>query len=128
MKFGYTILYVEDLMKTVEFYERAFGINRAEIHDGQYAEMITGATKLAFAPRVSAAKLVGVPFQATGIERDPPPVEIGFVTDDVQAAFDKAIGAGAVRVKGPEKKPWGQVVAYVRDNNGFLVEICTPMS
>jgi lactoylglutathione lyase len=23
--------------------------------------------------------------------------------------------------------PWGQTVAYVRDNNGFLVELCTPM-
>lgn len=23
---------------------------------------------------------------------------------------------------------FGQVVGYVRDNNGFLVEICTPIS
>jgi YD repeat-containing protein len=27
----------------------------------------------------------------------------------------------------PKTKPWGQVVAYVRDKDGFLIEICTPM-
>jgi hypothetical protein len=27
-----------------------------------------------------------------------------------------------------DEKPWGQVVAYVRDLNGYLVEICTPMA
>jgi uncharacterized glyoxalase superfamily protein PhnB len=54
-------------------------------------------------------------------------VEIAFTTSDVQAAFDQAVGAGAKPVSKPEKKPWGQTVAYVRDNNGFLVELCTPM-
>ncbi len=28
----------------------------------------------------------------------------------------------------PNTKPWGQVVAYVRDLDGFLIEICTPMA
>jgi lactoylglutathione lyase len=27
----------------------------------------------------------------------------------------------------PTKKPWGQTVAYVRDLDGHLVELCTPM-
>jgi lactoylglutathione lyase len=28
----------------------------------------------------------------------------------------------------PKKKPWGQTVAYVRDLDGFLVEICTSVA
>jgi len=28
-------------------------------------------------------------------------------------------------VQPPVAKPWGQVVSYVRDVNGFLVELCT---
>lgn len=28
-------------------------------------------------------------------------------------------------VKEPQQKPWYQMVGYVRDLNGFLVEICT---
>lgn len=26
----------------------------------------------------------------------------------------------------PERQPWGQTVSYVRDPDGFLVELCTP--
>ena len=54
-------------------------------------------------------------------------VEVAFTTGDVAAAYDKALAAGAKSVSKPEQKPWGQTVAYVRDNNGFLVELCTPM-
>lgn len=33
--------------------------------------------------------------------------------------------AGAIVVKEPTQKPWGQTVGYVRDLNGFLVGVCT---
>jgi lactoylglutathione lyase len=37
------------------------------------------------------------------------------------------LAAGASAVKSPETKPWGQIVGYVRDPNGFLVEICSEL-
>ncbi|WP_234824496.1 VOC family protein [Ensifer adhaerens] len=40
-------------------------------------------------------------------------------------AYEKAVSAGASPVKPPEEKPWGQVVGYVRDLNGCLVELCS---
>jgi uncharacterized glyoxalase superfamily protein PhnB len=49
------------------------------------------------------------------------------VTDDVEAAYEKAIAAGAISVAPPESKPWGQTVSYVREINGFLVGINSPM-
>ncbi len=51
-----------------------------------------------------------------------PAMEIAFVTDDVSAAYQKAIQAGAEPIAEPTQKPWGQSVCYVRDNNRFLVE------
>jgi uncharacterized glyoxalase superfamily protein PhnB len=33
------------------------------------------------------------------------------------------VAAGAEPVSPPETKPWGQVVAYVRDANGVLVSL-----
>jgi hypothetical protein len=30
-------------------------------------------------------------------------------------------------VKAVEEKPWGQKLGYVRDLNGCLVEICSPV-
>ena len=52
--------------------------------------------------------------------------EVALVTADVEAAFAQAVSEGATPVKEPALKPWGQLVGYVRDINGFMVEICSP--
>jgi lactoylglutathione lyase len=47
------------------------------------------------------------------------------VTEDVAAAYAKAVAAGAVPIAAPIAKPWGQVVAYVRAQDGSLIELCS---
>jgi uncharacterized glyoxalase superfamily protein PhnB len=129
MKLGYTILHVESVPETIAFYERAFGLRRGIVTPtNEYGELQTGDTKLAFAANSFVKTLTGVPFEEAAPSKAAPPVELGMVTEDVEAAFARAVAAGAVPVKKPEEKPWGQIVGYVRDNNGFLVEICTPIS
>ncbi len=129
MKLGYTILYVEDVEKTLEFYEQAFGFSRRMLHESKcYGELETGETRLAFAANDFVRTLTSVDFTQAGIDRSAPPIELGLVTENVEAAFLKAVESGAIQVKTPEKKPWGQIVGYVRDLNGFLVEICSPLS
>jgi lactoylglutathione lyase len=54
-------------------------------------------------------------------------MEVALVTKDVEGAFQRAISEGAVKVVSPVIKPWGQTVAYVREPDGFLVEICSPI-
>lgn len=54
-------------------------------------------------------------------------MELDLVTDDVEAAHARAIQAGAVELAGPGRKPWGQVVSYVRSPDGTLIELCTPV-
>lgn len=129
MKLGYTILYVASVADTLAFYERAFGLERGmTIETGDYGELRTGGTTLAFAAESVARGLTDVPFEAAAPDKAAPPVELGFVTDDVAADFDRAVSTGAVIVKRPERKPWGQLVGYVRDNNGFFIEICSPVT
>ena len=124
MKFGYTILYVDSVVDSLAFYERAFGLERGMVTPAyEYGELKTGDTKLAFAATSFVKTLTNVSFDSAKPDRGAPPMELGLVTDDVEAAF----AAGAVIVKKPETKPWGQMVGYVRDNNGFIVEICSPM-
>jgi lactoylglutathione lyase len=120
MKFGYTIFYVESVEATIAFYEKAFGLKRDMVAGEEFGQLATGATKLGFA----AKKMAPVPVLFGGDQ--PLAAEIALVTDDVQAAFDTAVAAGATAVKKPIQKPWGQIVGYVRDNNGLLVELCTP--
>jgi len=123
MKFGYTIVYVEFVEATIAFYEKAFGLKRDMVAGEEFGQLATGETKLAFA----AKKMLHGPGLFASPEGKVLGVEIALVTDKVQAAFDKAVAAGAMAVSKPEQKPWGQTVAYVRDNNGFLVELCTPV-
>ena len=128
MKFGYTILYVEDVPQTLAFYKKAFGIEEKFLHESNmYGELDTGQTTLAFASN-EMASMNGFSIRKNSPDEIPVGAEIAFVTDNVQTAYRTAIEAGAIECSAPQEKPWGQVVSYVRDNNGFLVEICSPLN
>jgi catechol 2,3-dioxygenase-like lactoylglutathione lyase family enzyme len=128
MKFGYTIIYVRDVEKTVIFYENAFKMAREFIDEGkQYAQLATGAVVLGFASE-ELMRSGDVPFVANTRSADPAGFEIAFIADDVGASFEHAVSAGALPIKAPALKPWGQMVAHVRDNNGILIEICSAMN
>ena len=128
MKLGYVILYVQDVPAAVDFYETAFGLRRRFVHESNtYAEMDTGATALAFAVE-GLAEENGLTVRFNRRNEDAAGVEVALVTPDVEAAFERAVEAGARPAQPPRQKPWGQTVAYVRDLDGVLVELCTPMS
>jgi lactoylglutathione lyase len=123
VRFGYTIVYVRDVPASVGFYERAFGLERRLVHEsGQYAELETGSTALAFAAHELAAESVRELAKA-----DPAGFEVCLVDEDVEGAYRRAVKAGADAVSEPEEKPWGQRTAYVRDPDGTLIEIASPM-
>ena len=127
MKLGYTLIYVEDVTKSIEHYEACYGLTRRFISDeSDYGEMETGATTLSFARYDLATKSVNE-FQPNDPKNPPAGIEIAFLADDVEAAYRHAVANGATPLMEPITKPWGQVVSYVRDINGVLVEICSPM-
>lgn len=126
VKFGYTILYVEDVQKSIEFYENTFGFSRKFITpENDYGELNTGETTISFASKKLAAQNLKDGFIESNLEDKPFAIELGFITDNVGELVQKATSFGAVLIKEPTQKPWGQIVAYVRDLDGFLIEICT---
>jgi lactoylglutathione lyase len=128
IKFSYTILYVTDVLKSLSFYEEAFGFKRKFIApNNEYGELITGDTTLSFAAVSLAKTNLSAGFIESTPDGKPFGIEIGFTTKEVEEVYDNAIKAGAIAVEKAQTKPWGQVVAYVKDPNGFLIEICTPM-
>ncbi len=128
MKFGYTIVYVPNVLASLNFFEKAFGFKVRFLHEsGAYGELETGETTLAF-----AAHEVGDSHFAGGVAKasesaQPLGIEVAFVTKDVAAAHNKAVSLGAIELSAPEQKPWGQTVSYVRTPDGTLVELCSPM-
>jgi lactoylglutathione lyase len=129
VKFAYTILYVQDVKKALEFYENALGLERKLLTpENDYAELLCGDTTLSFASISLANSNLSDGFVESTLRNKPFGIELGFTTDDVEETIDKAINAGATIVEYPKTKPWGQTVAYLRDLDGFFIEICTPMS
>ena len=128
IKFAYTILYVKDVGKTIEFYEKAFGLTRKFVTpENDYGELLVGETTLSFASITLANSNLTDGFIESNLENKPFGIEIGFTTENVEATVKNAVEAGAVIIENPKTKPWGQVVSYVRDLDGFIIEICTSM-
>jgi lactoylglutathione lyase len=126
MQLRYVIIYVPDPRASVDFYARAFGLEAGFIHpSGDYAEMVTGQTKLAFSA-ISLMQSLGKTVAETPPEA--PSFELAFETGDVAAALDRAVAAGARLVSAPAVMDWGQAIAYVRAPEGTLVEICTAVT
>lgn len=128
LKFAYTILYVQDVTRSIEFYEKAFGFSRKFVTpDNDYGELLAGETTLSFASIGLAQSNLSKGFTESSLATQPFGIELGFTTDHVEETLTAAVNAGATLLEHPKTKPWGQVVAYLRDLDGFLIEICTPM-
>lgn len=129
MNLGYVIIYVPDVTEAVEFYEQAFGIERAFVHEsGDFAQMATGTTALAFTSHRLGATAVPIPYTPLDPALPPAGFEFTLTTPDVHQGYRRAIDAGATAVAEPHDTPWGQTVSYVRDSYGVLVGIASPMS
>lgn len=127
MKLAYNLFYVESVPETMDFYVKAFQLEKGFLHpEESYGEMATGETKLGFVSHELASSH-GFKYRKQLIDSELAAFEIGFTTDDVQASYQHAINNGAISVIAPQEKPWGQIVSYVKDNNGFLIEICSKM-
>lgn len=129
MQLGYIIIYVSNVEKSLEFYKQTFQLNEIFLHEcKQYGEINTGTTKLAFVDEQFAQEHNNLRFTLNRINATSAGVEIAFVTSNVYKSYDHAIAYGAIPVKSPTEQPWGQIVAYVQDLNGILVELCSPLS
>ncbi len=128
IQYAYTILYVEDVSASILFYEKAFGFQRKFVTpENDYGEISTGSTTIAFVSIELANTNLKNGFIQSQKEGQPFGIELGLVSEQVEAAIEQAVQAGAEMVEELVVKPWGQKVAYLKDNNGFLIEMCTPI-
>lgn len=128
MKYTYTILYVESVIETIDFYERAFGFQKKFVTpEKDYGELISGETTISFASFTLGGSNFKKGFQKSTLSNKPFGIELAFTTENIEEDFEKAKMAGATEIAKLITKPWGQRVGYLKDNNGFLIEICTPI-
>lgn len=116
----YVILIVQDLDRALQFYTGVLGLKLGH-RSGDYAQLDTGATRLAFYTTSAMANTLGMLLTAPAANA--PSFEIGFKVADVNAAFSELVARGAAPVVAPTDRFWGQRTAYVRDPDGHLIEL-----
>lgn len=127
---GHVILFVKNVTATLDFYKEAFGLSVRFLKEDNgmaYGELETGAARLAFLSLTIANLHLQQEVVAASLDKPPLGFEVALVTTDVPALFAQAVKAGATVVSEPSQKPWGQTVAYLRDQDGHIVELCTPL-
>lgn len=120
------VLYVEDIDRALEFYTGILGF-KERVRQGPYAELETGTTTLCLVERRYVHETYG--------HQVPPPgqgaSEVGVLVEErphVDELYQRALKGGATSVAEPKDEPWGQRVSYVRDPDGHLLEICSPVA
>ena len=126
--FSHMIFYIVDIKKSLVFFKDVFVCETAFIHEsGTYAELATGATTLAFVSESLASSNLPKGYKKNSNDEPPLGCEIVFTSKDVMPLYQKALSSGAEDIAAPTQKPWGQTVAYIRDPNGILIEIASPI-
>ena len=127
-RLGWVIVYVPDVREAVAFYGLAFGLAPSFVDEGgDFGQLDTGATALAFVSETLATSNFAGGFRRGDRDAVPANVELALVFDDVAGGFRRAVEAGCTPLADPAAKPHGQIVAYVRDPYGTLLELCSPV-
>ncbi|MDH6595673.1 VOC family protein [Bacillus aerius] len=125
MKMKYTILYVNDVEASIQFYHHILGFP-IKLRVESYVEFDTGEVTLSINSRQDVKETLGLPVpEAVSSSQT---FEIGFVVDDVNETIASLKEKGVPVIKEPAKKPWGQTVSYVSDPDGHFIEICDAVS
>jgi predicted enzyme related to lactoylglutathione lyase len=114
------IVFVEDVARSLAFYEHVLGAELDHFdEDGSYGELKSG---IGFAAHGHVERHLDLSFHRNEPGGLPSGFELELAVDDVDAAFAKAIDAGATAVWEPRDKPWGRS-ALIRDLDGVFVHL-----
>jgi len=124
--YAYTVVYVKDVSKSVDFYSKAFGLTIRRLdHSRRWGELESGSTTIAFTPieqhEMEITEKGEEHNKLYDLQRNK--LELCFTYHDLDSAFKRAVERGAVMVAEPEEKEWGQKVGYVRDIDGHVVRL-----
>lgn len=99
---------VDDLERGIAFYADAVGLRLARrLFDGSVAEMLGASSRIYLMAKAAGS----APHERASSRRDYrrhwTPVHLDFEVEDVQAAVDRALAAGAKLERPPESFSWG---------------------
>lgn len=100
---------VDDLDKGIAFYEAAFGLNAGRRFGKLGVEMLGGPAPVFLLVKESETTASTATARRRTYERHWTPVHLDFVVDDIEAAVEKAVAAGATLEQPAATHAWGRL-------------------
>jgi predicted enzyme related to lactoylglutathione lyase len=110
---------VSDLDRSVELYRDGFGLD-LHLGDHEGDDIWTSGRHAAISWTDGAFMHFALYVSKDGTSTTG--AQIGFSVGDLDAAHERAVGAGAEVVHGPTSQPWGRSARY-RDDDGNVIEL-----
>ena len=112
---------VQDLERSIDFYERGLGLPRKDWSEG-IAFFETAGTMLSLYPREKLAEDITVSPDGSGFQGFTLAHNVGS-PEEVDRTLEEAVAAGGELVKPGQKVFWGGYSGYFRDPDGFYWEV-----
>lgn len=101
---------VDDLERAIAFYTRGLGLTLGRRLGGDWAEILGGSSPIDLLTSAAGTAPLGEGHAARrSYERHWTPVHLDFVVDDVQAAADRLVAAGAKLERPVQERKWGRM-------------------
>ncbi|WP_158371536.1 VOC family protein [Cellulosimicrobium cellulans] len=122
MQLAATRIFTDDVDAVLAFYERVTGVAATRLHPW-FGEIRTPSGTLAVAS-TATVPLLGDGAAEARANRS---VALDFLVDDVDAAYRDLRGVVDTFVNEPTDMPWGNRSLLLRDPDGTLVNLFTPV-
>jgi predicted enzyme related to lactoylglutathione lyase len=122
MRFASIRIPSDDVARLVGFYEQLTGVPAAWAND-QFAEILLPGATIALSSRALTDAFAA----ASVVPEQNATVMVELLVDDVDAEFARARALGEV-VMDPTTLPWGNRSALLRDPDGNVVNLFTPVT
>jgi lactoylglutathione lyase len=119
LPFATAVVYTNDVESTVAFYASATGLVPT-YYDRELGFAMLGEEQAVSVASHAAGALMLEAGYAPAAHARVRGTELAFWTEDVAAAFRRAVDAGATPLAPPRTMPWGQTVAYVEAPEGTI--------
>jgi catechol 2,3-dioxygenase-like lactoylglutathione lyase family enzyme len=121
-----TCLYVDDLERAGQFYERHFDL-LPMYSDARMRAYAIGDTVLLLFPRGQSLKPVDTPGGSIPPHDGSGPLHVAFAIDaSALPDWEQRLEEDGIRIEGRVRWPRGGKSVYFRDPDGHLLEIATP--
>ena len=121
----HVILYVADQARSRDFYAAVLG--RPPVLDvaGMTEFAITDRFTLGLMPESGIAKILSDKTPHPGSANGVPRCELYIYTDQIDAAFTRAVKAGAKEISPIATRDWGDTAGYLTDPDGHVLVFAT---